>query len=293
MTRLGTLTPSRICRGSWWAALVCIACEPAIPAPVLDLPQRQVGSASGTEIADSARTLGLDAREELIFAEVARGNVPTWLRHLRQVELTGEVKGQEHQVVFWVTPDYVAVGSESDYLLVPLSPQMAQRIADLLGASLPTPRMVDAVWKSARVRLAPQRIQPQDSVESTRTVEHIVRHNSVIQGQRTLRRVAPDDFVAGHKKDIVLSVTLSANPGKVAVYGWHRPDGTPNQTLSTVATDSLVYYSHGVRLVHNRILVDGVSRDLTTVLRDPELAPLLSDAGAMAEARYPLERGDS
>ena len=96
----------------------------------------------------------------------------------------------------------------------------------------------------------------------------------------------------GHKKDVVLSATLPANPGKVAIYGWHRPDGQPIQPLSTVLRDSWVGYNHGIRLVDRGILVDGSARDLADVLRDPELAPLLSDDGVMADARYSLVRGE-
>lgn len=262
-------------------------CDSHRPGPTLDLPPRPTDAASGRELARDLASLDVAAREERISREVFNGNVPTWLRELRPVVMTRELEGRAHEVVFWVTSDYLAVGSDNDFLLVPLSPQTAQRIADRLDASLPTPLMVDAVWLAADARLAPQRLAPQDSIGSVRTVEYFLRHTSVINGQRLLRRVAADALVAGHKKDVVLSPALAANPGKVAVYGMHQTDGTPTQRLSTVAQDGWVYYNHGVRLVHRRIMLDGASLDLQTVLRDPSLARLLSDAGAMAEPWYP------
>lgn len=283
---------ARILRAPFLAVLLCAGCDSGAPGPVLELPPRPTDAPGGTEIARDLRALGFDAREQRVYAEVARGNVPSWLRRLRPVEVTGEIDGREHRVTFWVTPDYLAVGSDTDAFLVPLSPQTAQRIADLVNASLPTPRMVDAVWSAARFRLAPQRIQPQDSIQTLRTTAYYERHNRLIQGQRMLYGVPSDAFVAGHKKDIVLAATLSENPGKVAVYGWHRPDGRPNQPLSTAAADSVVYYHHGIRLVHRRILVDGAGRDLRSVLGDPRLAPLLSDGGTIAEAHYPIPRGE-
>jgi hypothetical protein len=263
------------------------ACEPPRPGPTLDLPPRPADAATGGELAHDLASLDVAAREERILQEVSNGNVPTWLLELRPVALTRELEGRSYEVVFWVTSDYLAVGSDEDYLLVPLSPQGAQRIADRLAASLPTPLMVDAVWVAADARLAPQRLAPQDSVGSVRTVEYFARHTSVIDGQRMLRRVARDALVAGHKKDVVLSPVLGANPGKVAVYGMHQTDGTPTQRLSTVAQASWVYYNHGVRLVHRRITVDGADLDIVSVLRDPRLARLLSDAGVIAEPRYP------
>lgn len=283
----------RLVAGSVFALLTAAsACDSQRAGPTLDLPPRPADAATGRELVRDLAHLDVAAREERISREVSSGNVPTWLRELRPVTMTRELEGRSYEVVFWVTPDYLAVGSDEDYVLLPLSPQTAQEIADLLNASLPTPLMVDAVWLAADARLAPQRLAPKDSVGSVRTVEYFARHTNVIDGQRMLRRVARDALVAGHKKDVVLSPALAANPGKVAVYGMHRTDGTPTQRLSTVAQASWVYYNHGVRLVHRRITVDAADLDLRTVLRDPGLARLLSDGGVIAEPWY-ATGGDS
>ncbi|MCI0434508.1 MAG: hypothetical protein L0271_12840 [Gemmatimonadetes bacterium] len=268
------------------AILLVLACDPGARAPALDFPARPRAAAGGVEIARDVRDLQLEAREDRIFAEVARGNVPTWLRELRPVEMVRAIDGREHDVTFWVTPDYLAVGSDTDAFLVPLSPRTAQRIADLVGGSLPTPPMVDAIWAAASVRLVPIRLNRDDS---TRTVAYFERHDRLVHAQRMLHDVPPGTFVAGHKLDVVLSARLSGNPGNVAVYGWHFPDGQPIQNLSTALPESRVGYSHGIRIVHPGILVDGVSMDLLDVLRDPELAPLLSDDGPIAEPRYPVD----
>ena len=70
-----------------------------------------------------------------------------------------------------------------------------------------------------------------------------------------------------------------------------RQDGQPIQPLSTILGDSWVGYNHGIRLVGRIILIDGAMRDLSDVLCDPELAPLLSDGGVFVEARYPVPSG--
>ncbi len=243
----------------------------------------------GAELAEQIRALPLREREARIVDEIVAGNVPGWMRELRPVRVRPTLDGRRHEVLFWVTSDYLSVGSDDDYLLVPLSPRTAQRLADRLNGSLPTPAMVDAAWAAADVRLAPQRIAPRDSIESVRTVEYFERHTSLILGQRMLKGVEPHEFVAGHKKDVVISPLLAASPGKVAVYGMHRPDGTPNQELSTVSEAEWVYYNHGVRLVHRRVLVDGVERDLHELLQDPVTAGLLSPAGPIATPRYPTD----
>jgi hypothetical protein len=258
-----------------------------VEAPVLELPPRPIGAPGGTEIARDLRTLDLRTREERIFAEISRGNVPSWLRQFERVELRGQVRGRSHRVESWVAPDYLAVGSDTDSFLVPLSPQMGQRIADLVGCSLPTPKMVDAIWTSARVRLPPIRIGP-DSLMTT--VRYFERHDRLVRAQRMAYGVPPGVFVAGHKLDVVITPTVSANPGQVALYGWHRPDGEPIQPLYTAHADSLVVFSHGIRLVARGIVVDGAGRDLLEVLSDPDLAPLLSDEGVIQDPRYPERR---
>lgn len=44
-------------------------------------------------------------------------------------------------------------------------------------------------------------------------------------------------------------------------------------------------YSHGVRWIHGTMVVDGVERLVADVLRDPELAPLVSDEGPLSSVR--------
>jgi hypothetical protein len=271
-----------------WAVLPFTACRPSEPARFLNLPQRADEAPGGDEIYREIRTLELGAREQRIYGEIARGNVPNWLRRLKPVELSGEVDGRAYRVTFWVTPDYLAVGSDSDNLLIPLSAQTAQRIADLVGASLPTPRMVDAIWASADFRAEPIRLRPYALMKTVRFFE---RHDNLVKAQRYLYGVRPGALVAGHKLDVVIASKLNEHPGAVALYGWHHSSGQVIQPLYIGATDSFVTYSHGVRLVDRSVAVDGARRDLWDVLRDPELAEILNDDGVIAQASYPAAGG--
>ena len=266
------------------AVLLCSSCNPGPKAPELELPLRATDAPSGSELASEIRELGVGPREEKVFAEIAEGNVPSWLRRMKRVDLRQKVDGREHRVTFWVTPDYLTVGSEDDFLPFPLTARTAQRIADLVGGSLPTPRMVDAIWTSARIRLAPVRIGPDKDMT---TVRYFTRHAELIQGQRKVYGYSLGPLSAGHKLDVVLTPRLSSNPGGVALYGWHRPDGKPIQPLYTGRMDGRPVFSHGIRIVHRKILIDGEEMDLLEVLRDPELAVLLSIDGVIQDPRYP------
>lgn len=213
--------------------------------------------------------LNLDAREARIVSEILSGNVPQAHRKLVPVRVTTD----GGDVVFWAMPEYLAIGSDADWMHIPMTPQSAQRIADALGMALPTPRMVDAIWEQAHVRLAPLPIPP--SPEMT-TVAVFARHSQTLQAQRAGML---NGLVAGHKKDVVVSRDLASQPGRVAIYGWHQLDGTPIQPLYLGHTADWVDYSHGIRLVSRQVMVGGYPRDLWDVLRDAELATALSAEG--------------
>jgi hypothetical protein len=241
-------------------------------APRLDLPPRPVDAPTGSEFARSVEGLDLETRDARIVTEVLRGNVPAWLRRLSRVTVDD---GDEH-VEFWVTPDYLAVGSDSDYLLTPMSPQAAQRIADRLEMSLPTPRMVDAIWAAAEVKLTPAPIPPTPEM----TTAPVFRaHSDSVLTQRRAVSAPFGALTAGHKKDVVLTRDLGSNPGRVAIYGWHERNGEPIQPLYLGHTDRWVDYSHGIRLIDRTIRVSGTDVDLVAALRDPALARLLSREG--------------
>ncbi len=258
------------------ALSLAIACTPEL-APTLDLPDRPSDSPSGSELARSLRGLDREEREVRVLSEVVRGNVPSWLRDMRPVRIDGTV-------TFWAAPDYLAIGSDTDFLRIPLTPQTAQRIADATGTSLPTTRMVDAIWNAAQVRLGPTPIPPNRLMTTIPVFED---HQRKVERQRRRARAEPGALVAGHKKDVVLTNELAERPEAVAIYGWHYLDGRPIQRLYLGHTNDWVDYSHGIRLVDDSVTVGRERRALADVLVDRELAGLLSSEGAMSVASYP------
>jgi hypothetical protein len=250
--------------------LLAGACAPTGGGPVLALPERPEDAPAGAEFAAELEGLDFPAREQRVLEEVARGNVPGSLRRLKRVEVRGVVGGRERRVEFWVTPDYLAVGSDEDSFLVPLSAGAAGRVAALAAGSLPAPRMVDAVWAAARVRLMPIRIRPD---EHLRSLWYFQRHSNLVRAQQWQQRVRPGMLVAGHKLDVVRFPPGAAED--LGVYGWHFPDATPIQPAHAVQPGAEPVFSMGVRIVHRDITVDGVAADLDEALRDAGLAKLL------------------
>ncbi|TCM75079.1 hypothetical protein EV216_14311 [Rhodovulum steppense] len=245
-----------------------------ISAMAAAIPARPRGAAPGSALARAMDGLKGAERDALIERELLKGNMPGFLRELTPVTILGRLaNGRRSEVTICVTPDYLALGSDADFLRVPMGLPAAALVAGRFGFLLPTTRMVDAVHAQAGVRLVPQPMSPGSEMTSTR---YFWQHNSTVQGQTRGRAGL---LTAGQKKDLVLTNRLREMPGRVAIYGWHRPDGQPIQPLSTVHGARYADYSHGVRLVSQTAHVDGRAVALAALLADPAYAAMLTGEG--------------
>lgn len=239
---------------------------------------RRPGSAPGAQ-AFMASVRGIDGvkRDRHVAREILRGNMPDFLHDLVPVTISGRTSdGTKARITICVTPDYLALGSDRDYVRVPLGLAAASRIAEQFDMILPTPQMVDMIYRAAALRLAPQPMSPGPQMTST---AYFVRHNATVEAQRKNAGAAPGTLISGHKKDVVLTSRLASHRGRVAIYGWHRRNGRPIQPLSTVHGAGYADYSHGVRLVSRTAFLNGRSADLRSLMADPRYAGLLSDEG--------------
>jgi len=243
------------------------------------LPPRSPTAKSATELLERLEAMNTAERDVAIAAELLSGNIPGFLRRLAPVHLSGKLEnGRSLEVTFCALPDYLAIGSDEDYLLVPMRLQTALVVAQEFGLLLPTTKMVDAIYRQASVRLKPQ---PLPAGPQMRSTDYYWRHNQMVAAQRVRVGLPLGSLTAGDKKDLVLSNRLWRAPGQIAIYGWHRDVERPIQPLSTVHGARYVDYSHGVRLVAPIAYVEGVARSLFDILNDGQLAPLLSDEGAL------------
>jgi len=263
--------------------LVCSAASALAQTP--SLPPRATNAPAGADFVKMVSLLGFTQREQAVVGEVFAGNVPAFQRRLCPVTVSNVVAGVTNSAGFFVAPDYLAVGSDEDYLLMPVSPNTAQRIADRLGCVLPTRKMVDEIYVAAEVKLAPSPIPPGPAMTTVPVFEQI---NEMIRTQRlaNLSSHPLGALVAGHKKDVVISARLAGVTNKVAIYGWQQTNGTAIQPLYTGHAAAWVDYSHGIRLVSKNMLVNGEPKTVAEVLADPKLCGLISDEGVITNARY-------
>ncbi len=245
-------------------------------------PARSAQAVGGRRLVAEVAGLDRTVREQRIQQEILAGNVPGFLRTFIPIHVSAVIAGVPRQATYFVTPDYLAIGTDRDFVRMPMTPLIAQPIADSLGCLLPTRKMVNDIYAQAAVKLAPSPISPTTTDIARLTTYY--RHHETVEQQRAGQPLGP--LVGGIKKDVVITPLLAANPGKVAIYGWHQLNGVPIQPLYLGHVNWYVDYSHGIRLVHGMMEVDGVAMPVANVLADPSLHVLLSDEGVVTNPRY-------
>lgn len=255
----------------------------------LNLPARSEQASGGEALAEYLSTLSQDARERAVASQILGGNVPAFCRELRPITLTQSIGDANYETTFFTACDYLAIGSDQDYLYMPMTPTLAQYLANRLDCTLPTKNLVDAIYSNANVKLSPQPIPPSDQMI---TVPIFADHTDSIRAQiaRIGWQRTTVQLVAGHKKDIIISNKIY-DPNRsflpVVIYGWHYSVGNPIQPVYNGHVARYADYSHGVRLISNRVVVNGDTLLIEDILKDQQLAPLLSNEGVISRPYYP------
>jgi len=143
----------------------------------LDLPSGNSGFLTGSEILSDLSSKPHTETEQFIRDEILKGNIPDWLRELIPVT----VSNTNHEITFFVTADYLSVGDDSDYFTAPMTPILAQQIADSADAILPTRKMADLIWHAAPLKLTPFPLSPSEKMT---TLSGFAEHNKLIQNKR-------------------------------------------------------------------------------------------------------------
>lgn len=237
----------------------------------LNVPSMTTHRSTGTEFFKTVSTSKWKERDSLAVHQILAGNIPSFLKKFTPV--ISEIKdslGTIHRAVFYVLPDYLSIGTDTDWSRIPLTPMAAQKIADHFNCFLPTRKMVDLIYSQATVKLEPV---PMYAFRDSSVT--MWQHNLIIEGLRKGRK----GLIAGIKKDVVISGKIlgDGRPNRVAIYGWHQLNGKPIQPLYTGHINWWVDYSHGIRLIYRKMKVDGKEMDYIDVLKHPVYQKLLCD----------------
>jgi hypothetical protein len=140
----------------------------------------------------------------------------------------------------------------TDYVY-PVSIGEAAELANEEGCELPSPALVDSIWRAAEIKLKPKPINHNGTIAQMATQPVYEKQYAAIQEQLTRWlevnvESAIGDLsallVAGTHKDVV----RDPKTGKLGLYGWHQLDGKVIQPMFTGHALSWIDYSQGVRL---------------------------------------------
>ena len=164
-------------------------------------------------------------RDRAILDEILSGNIPDASRNLQEMVINRD--GREIRMN--AMSDYLAIGSNEDNIRVPMTPAVAQAIADRTGTSLPTDRLVDDIHNQSRqLNMAPMS-------NNREGIGTYIAHDQRIDDQLGSGQ-APGEFVSGHKKDLV----IPHRDGRVAIYGGPTAAASsPTATFTTTATKTI------------------------------------------------------
>lgn len=145
------------------------------------------------------------------------------------------IDGQDYEV----SPTYLA----------PMGIGEAVQYAKDNGLVLPTPRMVNAIWQAADLKVAPISSGAWGEENKGDNAAQFAKHAQAIEQQLAGR---PFTLLGGTHKDVVFIDKVpwqSAAINKPGIYGWHRPDGSRIQQEMWGHALSWKDYSQGLRLI--------------------------------------------
>ncbi|HKY63503.1 MAG TPA: hypothetical protein VJR29_08800 [bacterium] len=270
----------------------------------LNLPKRPENALGGSQFME--KVLGVDLkefeknprqlgklskieRENAILEQIELGNVPEFLRRPKAVTIKGPDGGE---VKTYVMPDYIAIGSNEDFVRVPLSPILAQALARKYDWCLPTKTIVEETYAQAGKRVVgPSYSHPEEFQANSAYLDSAgfyLRSDLDIKAQ--LKGVALGTLVAGGKKELVVSpqVAVRYAGGKageaIDFYGLYGADEIPIQRTPGHGREAgyrHTEYALGVRFVSPVLVVTKKSGEkvvmrMDKALQDPEIAKIFS-----------------
>lgn len=190
------------------------------------------------------------------------GESPSWIDSKHWLPVTAQIddgKGTVHRLTYYVSPDYISVGTDQDFALAVLTPMDAQKLADSIGAILPTRRMALAIYNAAsqKIPLSDVKNPPSGSGIAPLAVSQIDTPGAISNARAIdrLRYTVPpqNGIIDGHRKNVVIGPNLDGS--KVAIYGGAggSVDGVFWQPYSTIHDSTYADYSHGTRLIFDSL----------------------------------------
>jgi len=195
-----------------------------------------------------------------------------------------ETRDESNTLEYFVSNDYLSLADSNEWMHCPMSPLTAREYMVMNDYLLPTPKMVRQIYFASKIK--PRAIswgelyKNQEKKYNRDSTKCFLDHSNKIQEQLSNLSYNQGDLVAGHKKDVVLTniLTNKKYANNVAIFGWFNADGTIIQNLNAIDhIVSYVDYSHGLRMIKNKCILNGKENLLTTIFNDEKYCNLVHD----------------
>ena len=122
----------------------------------------------GTDFFKMVTTWHWKERDSAAVELILSGDVAKFLQRFVRIRtsISDSVTCKRVNALYYVAPDYLGIGTDDDWVRVPLTPNAAQKIADSLLCLLPTRKMVDDIYVQAKVKLEPVPCRPFETAVS-------------------------------------------------------------------------------------------------------------------------------
>jgi len=253
--------------------------------------------ATGTDFSKSIASKSLADSVKDALSWVKNGLVPSWLKTnpWKKITVTENINGIDHTLEYWVTPDDIAVGDDTDWFYPAWFPSDAQVVADFYNSIIPSRKMVRDIFKQADTQVLYQDLgSPWKDSKGSPVPSEFAKATSLIEGNRKIKLALgtnspADHLIAGHSKDIVTGPNLDGK--HVVIYGGYQPGGVDGLFLQGYSGDKhssdYIDHSHKLRLVFRKAYLDGKLVDIENDVFNGPLFKLVDDHGVPFDPRYP------
>ncbi len=280
------------------------------PAASGKIPERPTNALTGSQFIAANDFGDMNSKEnqykmeQAMLAEIAKGNIPSFCRPENMKTMAMKANGITVQ--YKAGLDYMAIGSDHDFVRVPMTPILAQALSEKYGWGLPTRDMTRAIYANSDIKLsgvgyitAPkgsaENLEQQTKMQGN---EYIARHTADINkqlGEAGLSRLREGkSLVAGHKKDVIISRYAIDHPDSLDFDGLYI-NGAPIQQ-NPAHESTYRDYSHGFRPIDGNVTVidaDGkaVTMPYYQALKNPRIASVLNGAEGAIDADKAYQKG--
>ncbi len=261
---------------------------------VKPFPKRKSDAPTGSQFMLSVAKIHGKTYEDKVIAEILAGNVPDFMRpeNWQSITVREKIGDMEVEMTLRVCPDYIALGSNSDYVRVPLSPNGLRRLTAAMGAELPTKKVVDIIDREAKSHnglfdlVDAAMISRKTGMPLDKGTTYMLRpefawsSSQISDNEIRARKLAGFSLVSGQKKDVILHPVPLDAKNNLIQYRPNHPQGLDFRSHPKDHTD----YSLGARLVDPIVdvkITGPPSRErrmnYRDIIMDKDLFRLLSD----------------